>query len=168
MAVVGAVSQETTTGVAGAAAVAAATIEAPETTGTGQAPALVGQVTGSAHHVTIIILPIAKNATDVVHRNRQAPELMVAVEAEAEDLTTMVGGIKKMQIQREDMRLVVVVGILIIETTISETEAEIETATGTEIETEIGRNEIETEIGTVIETVIEIGADMVAVLLETT
>lgn len=165
MAAVGAVSQETTTGVAEVAA-AAALIEAPETTGIDQAPALEGQVTGSAHHVTIIISPIAKNATDAVHRSRPAAEPIVA-EAAAGDLTT-VGGTKKMQIQGEVMCLEVPVGTLIIETTISEIEAEIETATGIEIETEIGRIETETGIGTVIETVIEIGVDMVAALLEIT
>lgn len=63
-----------------AVVVVVAMIEAQEMIETDRAQAPVGQVIGFAHHVTIIILPIVKNATDVGHRKlRETGAEMLAV-----------------------------------------------------------------------------------------
>lgn len=54
-----------------------------------QVLALGDQVIGSARHATTTILPIVKNATDVGHKNRLAPEVIVPA---AVDLITTVEG----------------------------------------------------------------------------
>lgn len=167
-------SQEMRIAVAEAAVVAAsvvALIEAQEMIEVDQALALAGLVTGFAHRVATIILLIAKNATDVAHKNRPVEGLIAAAVA---DLITMGEGIKKKTIKEAVMCLVVVVVVvetLIIETMNTEIEAEIEIekgkGKGTEIEIEKG-TEIGTETENGIETVIEIEVDMVEVHRETT